>query len=138
MGKHYKKGNRGKKRKYNPNKDYMNRERQINKLVNEFKRYVLYEPYNIKNYKYANNLRNKIKDLLYAQGNFIYDKGSRRRWIYYEQTSQFKGLYVYWKKQTLHLYLKVKFHFPDHIIPVLCVFYRDVKKGCVLNFNIFF
>lgn len=129
MGKRYKAGNRG-KRKNKRGRDYMKREIKINRLIKEFRNILFNKnPYAIKNYKEADKIRGEIKYLLKIQGGDIHRKSRRRRHIYYLQTSDFKGLYVTWKKITLPVYLKVRFDFPEHLIPELTDYYKNVKKG---------
>lgn len=129
MGKRYKHGNRG-KRKHKPQKAYMTREIQINRLIRDFRKILFYNnPHTIKNYKKADNIREKIKHLLDIQGKQIHNKSRRRRNIYYTQTADFKGLYVTWKKITVPTYLKVRYDIPEHLIPELAGYYKSIRKG---------
>ena len=136
MGKRYKKNNHPRKRK----KDhFILREKKINKKIREFKKYRLNKEVNdIDNYIEANSLRLEIKNLLHTQSFFISNKSHRRRWVYYDQVSQFKGLYVSWKKESLPTFFKVKYDCPDSVIPELCFFYRQVKQGEKPDYNIFY
>jgi hypothetical protein len=138
MGKRYKKGNKGKHKKKTSTQKYMQRERELNKLINKFRIKVLnLNENNINDYYECNRLRLKIKELIALQSKTMYSQSRKRRYVYYDQVMNFKGLYVTWKKLTLPLFLKTKYDFPDHIIPMLCVYYRDVKRGGIVNYNIF-
>lgn len=138
MGKRYKKGNKGKSRKKSRVKQFKERELRINKLINKFRRIVLKEDImNERVYIKCNRLRLKIKELLNIQSKQLYSQSRKRRYVYYDQVMTFKGIYVYWKKETLPVFLKVKYDFPEHIIPILSNFYISVKKGCSYSYNIF-
>jgi hypothetical protein len=128
MGKRYKQGNHG-KRKPKKNKTYMKREIQINRLIRDFRKILYNNPKSINNYNEAYHLRGKIKYLIDIQSRQIHRKSRRRRNIYYSQISEFKGLYVTWKKITLPVYLKARYDFPEHLIPELTEYYKNVKKG---------
>lgn len=129
MGKRYKPGNHG-KRKPKHGQAYMKREIRINKLIREFRKILFHKnPYTITNYKKADRIRGQIKYLIDIQGKQIHRKSRRRRNVYYTQIAEFKGLYVTWKKITLPTYLKVRYDFPQHLIPELTEYYKNVKRG---------
>lgn len=139
MGKRYKKGNRG-KRRVNSNHDvFLSREREINKLIRKFGRLMKRLNVNsVRQYKYGNYLRLRIKELLRVQSDFVYRESRKRQYIYNSQVMNFKGIYVTWKKRTLPLFFKVKFRVPDSCVPMLCRFYVNLKRGGKPNFNIFY
>lgn len=137
MGKRYKKGNHGKKRK-KPNKKYIQREQQLTKDIRSFKEYLfIYEVNDRDNYIEADRLRRKIKHNIRVQGRQVSSKSRQRRFIYYQQMNNFKGLYVTWKKLSLPTFLKVRYHIADHLIPGLCWFYIAIKTGVNYSYNIF-
>lgn len=137
MGKRYKKGNVGKARK-RPNKPYMDREKEINKLIKKFRKHIFNNEINNRNnYIEADRQRRKLKRLLDVQGKQVTSQGRKRRWVYYDQLSKFKGLYVTWKKISYPTYLSVRYDFPEHLIPCLCVYNRDVHTGVKTSYNIF-
>ena len=128
MGKRYKPGNVGKS-KNRQGRAYMEREAKINRLIKKFRNILFNKDNNQVNvYNQADRLRMNIKYLLKTQSKQIHTKSRKRRNIYYQQLGDFKGLYVTWKKQTLPVYLKVRFDFPEHLIPCLCEYYRGVMK----------
>lgn len=138
MGKRYKKGNHGKKRS-NSHTQYMHREKQINKLINEFGTILKeLDENNEQQYIYANRLRFKIKELLGVQSPVVYKESRKRRYVYNDQVMNFKGIYVTWKKRTFHLFLKVKYDIPLSCIPQISYFYKNIKTGGEPNFNIFY
>ena len=61
MGKRYKAGNVGKRRKKTTQKTFINREKKLNTLINEFMDIIFHKPLNFKNYDHANQLRLDIK-----------------------------------------------------------------------------
>ena len=128
MGKRYKAGNHG-KRKKKKGQTYMKREIRINKLIRQFKRILHTNPYKISNYKKADRIREQIKHLLDVQGQELHTKSRKRRYVYYKQTSDFKGLYVTWKKITFPQYLQVRCYCPRHLIPIISDYYKNLKKG---------
>lgn len=136
MGVRRKKGNHGKRKK--SSNAYFKREQYINKCIDEFRIIVFkHDIVNESLYFRANRLRLKIKELLRIQGHDVSFQSRKRRYVYYNQTANFKGLYVTWKKETYPLYLKLKFDFPAHIIINLNIFYKNIKTGGVISFNIF-
>ena len=137
MGKRYKKGNCGRKKK-KPATIYKNNERRLNKKIDEFRKIVLNADLtNEEVYKKSDKLRREIKNELRQQGRYLYTQSNKRRFIYYDQTAHFKGLYVTWKKITLPVYLSVRFNIPKHLVPALAVYYRDVKRGGNPSLRIF-
>ncbi|MBQ6220137.1 MAG: hypothetical protein IJH63_10370 [Methanobrevibacter sp.] len=126
MGKRYKKGNVGRRRN-KKGKVYINREKKINRLIYKFWEYVFIREYNVSNYSEANRLRLDIKQLFDIQSTYVHSQSRKRRNIYYEQLSKFKSIYVTWKKNTLPIYLSVRFDFPEHLIPELACLYRSVQ-----------
>lgn len=128
MGKRYKSGNHG-KRKAKHGQAYIKREIRINQLIRQFKRIMNTNPYKIGNYKKADRIRLQIKHLLDIQGAELHTKSRRRRYVYYKQVSDFKGLYVTWKKLTFPQYLMVRCNCPQHLIPILSDYYKNLKKG---------
>lgn len=128
MGKRYKAGNHG-KRKPKKGQSYMEREIRINQLIRQFKRILNNNPFKISNYKKADRIRAQIKHLLDVQSQELHTKSRRRRYVYYKQLSDFKGLYVTWKKLTFPQYLMVRYNCPRHLIPTLSEYYKQVKKG---------
>ena len=139
MGKRYKKGNKGKSRKKSKSKRFMAREKKINKLIVQFRKSVLSEDIMDEQvYLKCNRLRLNIKNLLNIQSKSLYTQSRKRRYVYYDQVMTFKGIYVHWKKETLPVFLKIHYDFPDHIIVCLCSFYKDIKRGCKYSYNIFY
>lgn len=138
MGKRYKKGNIG-KRKKKPSAIFKENERKINIKINQFRKIVLnYEDVtSVELYNKSDKLRREIKRLLNYQSKFIATQSHKRRFIYYDQTANFKGLYVTWKKITLPIYLSVRFDIPEHLIPALACYYRDLKRGGEPSLKIF-
>ena len=137
MGKRYKKGNVG-KRKRKPSTIFKENEKKINMKINRFRKIVLdYDSTDVELYKTSDKLRREIKGLLNYQSKFIATQSHKRRFIYYDQTANFKGLYVTWKKITLPIYLSVRFNIPEHLIPCLACYYRDLKRGSEPSLKIF-
>ena len=134
-----KKGNKPKKKKKTGKDSYYHTEQVINSKINEFKKIVLnHDVFNRSEYIRANDLRLEIKELLRVQGFDVYAQSRQRRYVYYSQTANFKGLYVTWKKETYPIYLMVKYDLPSHISISVSIFYKFIKKGVVYNFNDFF
>ncbi len=136
MGKRYKKGNRGRTR-YRPRKAYRIRENELNKDINMFRKYLFDKEVNdTSNYCEADKLRRRIKNNLRIQSKYINKYGPRSRFRYYDQLHNFKGLYVTWKKISLPTFLRVRYKFPEHLIPALCNYYEHVKTGGLLSYNL--
>lgn len=137
LGKRYKKGNTGKIRN-NHNRKYRRRENELNNDIKRFRRLLFKRDVNnIDNYKEADRLRHKIKYNIRVQGRYVQNKSRQRRFVYYQQVSNFKGLYVTWKKESLPTFLRVRFHFPEHLIPSLCWWYVNIKTGVKCTYHIF-
>ena len=137
MGKRYKKGNRGKRHR-KPSTIFKENERKINIKINQFRKIVLnYDLNNLEEYRKSDKLRKEIKSMLNYQSKFIATQSHKRRFIYYDQTANFKGLYVTWKKITLPVYLSVRFNIPEHLISALACYYRDLKRGGKPSLKIF-
>lgn len=138
MGKRYKKGNKGRKRKKTPIHIFKENQRKLNQKIQKFRRIVFYDNLNtIESYKESDKLRREIKSLLNNQSKHLTQQPPISRFIHYDQTANFKGLYVTWKKITLPTYLNVRFQIPEHLIPTLTYYYRDVKRGCEPSLKIF-
>lgn len=132
-----KKGNRGKRKKKSVS--FFSREKKINKKINQFRKIVLnHDNQNVHEYNKADKLRLQIKNLLRLQSNVLYGQSRKRRYVYYDQTANFKGLYVTWKKETLPLYLELRLSCPKHIVQCLVTFYRAIKTNAIITYNIFF
>ena len=117
----------------------MNRERELNTKINQFREHVLDKDVNdVTNYMEADKLRRNIKELLNIQGKYIFSTGWKRRLIYQEQTSTFKALYVTWKKNSYRTYLIVRFNIPEHLTWALQYYYMCYKKGINTTYNVFF
>lgn len=130
MGKRYKKGNIGKSKKKTKHKEYMKREYQINRLIHTFGLMLKNLDENDKTaYNEMDKIRLEIKELLAIQSRCMHRESRKRRYVYNDQVMNFKGIYVSWKKRTLHLFLEIRYDFPIHIIPQLCNHYRIVKTG---------
>lgn len=128
MGKRYKKGNVGRGKK-GTGKIYINREKEINRKINQFRKtFYTNNMNNIEVYYELNRLRLDIKQLFSIQSTYVHRQSRKRRNIYYKQLSEFKGLYVTWKKVTLPVYLSLRFHVPEPILTGVAWFYRETMK----------
>ena len=95
MGKRYKKGNHGKKRK-RQNDDFYQREIILNKKIADFRNsfYQLKNPPSFDEYYVMNKKRMDIKSLLDLQGKDLSQPSWRRRTFYYLQLDKFKRIYT--------------------------------------------
>ena len=118
MGKRYKKGNVGRKRKIKPKQIYFRREKQINNLINEFKKeyYTNKDKLNtLETYVTLYNLKTEIKHLLYLQENMITVQSYTRRTVYYKKLGRFKRIYSRWKHETVYAFLSYVCHVPPYL-----------------------
>lgn len=124
MGKRYKAGNVGKRRKKTTQKTFINREKKLNTLINEFMDIIFHKPLNFKNYDHANQLRLDIKMNFDIQGKDINRHGRKRRNIYYSQLAKFKSVYTYWKKISYDYYIIRRYKLPERYLKA----FRYYKK----------
>lgn len=137
MAKCYKKKPRFYKKKKDKQKDaFFSREKQLNKLINNF----IYEYKNISfppsedEYIEMNHERLEIKRLLDLQSGELWKQSHRRKRFYYKQTSRFKYYYVAWKRYTYYIYLNRRYDMPLHLVPSL-TFFKKVSHD--VNYTIF-
>ena len=116
MGKRYKAGNVGKQRN-KPRVLYYRREKEINRLINLFKKsyYTLRYLNDINNYFLMYQLKDNIKQLFYNQENMITTQSFKRRNIYYKQLSRFKRIYTRWKRDTRYAFFSYICHVPPYL-----------------------
>ena len=126
MGKRYKKGNKGKKKKKETD-DFYQRERKINKKVSNFikKYYQLSYPPVDSEYEYMNNERIEIKRLFHLQDGEVWKQSSRRKRFYYKQLNEFKYYYVAWKRLTYYIFLEQKYNIPRRFCISLSFFKKN-------------
>ena len=118
MGKRYKKGNVGRRRKIKPKQIYYRREKKINNLINEFKNkyYINKDHLNtLETYVELYNLKSEIKHQLYLQENILSTQSYTRRNVYYKQLSRFKRIYSRWKQDTRYAFLSYVCHVPPYL-----------------------
>ena len=85
MGKRYKKGNVGRGKK-GTGKIYINREKEINRKINQFRKtFYTNNMNNIEVYYELNRLRLDIKQLFSIQSTYVHRQSRKRRNIYYKQ-----------------------------------------------------
>lgn len=133
MGKRRKRGNH-KRKKIKPSDDFFNRERLLNKKINDFVScfYNLKRPPDVKEYYMMNRKRMDIKTLFDTQERFLSQQSHRRRTIYYEQLGKFKIFYSRWKRYTYYVFLTEVFDVPTHLYSSLSWF----KKNKIKNFYV--
>ena len=128
VGKRYKKGNVGRKKKNKKlGEIYYNREILLNSLIKEMWDNTYSDNIDFDNftdYEYMNKLRLDIKSLLDNQGRDMYKVSMSRRAVYYNQLSKFKKCYSYWKKMTYLVYIFKRYDIPVHL-------YYNVKEKYV-------
>ena len=128
MGKRYKAGNKGRKRKNTSQKIFIKREQKINRLMNEFMDLVFhYNMNDLNNYDKANQLRLDLKMNFDMQGKDVHSHGRRRRNIYYKQLSKFKQVYAHWKRISYLPYIIRRYRVPEHLYKGL-YYYDKVNK----------
>lgn len=104
--------------------DFYAREKQLNKLINNFiKDYKHLNPYSISEYKRMDKNRLEIKRLLSLQSGELWKQSHRRKRFYYKQLNKFKYFYVAWKHRTYYMYLHVRFDVPLRMLKILS-FYK--------------
>lgn len=130
MGKRYKKGNHGKKRK-RQNDDFYQREIILNKKIADFRNsfYQLKNPPSFDEYYVMNKKRMDIKSLLDLQGKDLSQQSWRRRTFYYLQLDKFKRIYTRWKKYTYYIFLTVVYNVPIHLHGSLKWFNNNKDKN---------
>ena len=121
MGKRYKRGNVGRKRRVKSLAVYKRREKTINDLIRLFyTKYYQYSKGNMLNtsdcYDEMYMLKSEIKRNLYYQESILHNQSFYRRNIYYHQVNRFKRIYSRWKNDTLYTFLTHKCHVPDYLI----------------------
>lgn len=118
MGKRYKKGNTGRKKKNKRLSDiYYNREVLLNKKIKEMwdNTYHNIDFDSFTDYEYMNKLRLDIKSLLDNQSRDMCKVSMSRRAVYYNQLSKFKKCYSYWKRMTYLVYIFKRYDIPVHL-----------------------
>ena len=121
MGKRYKRGNVGRKRRVKSLAVYKRREKEINDLIKLFytKYYTYSKAYLLNDrdcYNEMYQLKSEIKRNLYYQENILHKQSFYRRNIYYHQVQRFKRIYTKWKNDTRYTFLTYKCRVPDHIL----------------------
>lgn len=132
MGKRYKKGNRGRKKKTVVN-DFYSREVQLNRMVANFRHqyYNLTYPPLESEYDDMNRQRLEIKRLFDLQDGEVWKQSERRKRFYYKQLNEFKYYYVAWKKMTYYIYLEQRYKIPHRFCTTLSFFKKhnhDIKS----------
>lgn len=119
MGKRYKKGNVGRKRKIKQKQIYYRREKLINKLINQFKTHYFnsYSSLNtVKKYKEMYLLKSSIKFQFHLQESDLFQQSHNRRSVYYDQLNRFKLIYTMWKRSTRYAFLSYICHVPPYYL----------------------
>ena len=117
MGKRYKTGNVGRRRKLRPKQVYFRREKQINNLIRQFTK-IYYTDHNslntLETYLRLYDLKTEIKHELYLQENILSVQSYTRRNVYYKQLSRFKRIYSKWKYNTRYAFLSYVCRVPPY------------------------
>ena len=121
MGKRYKAGNHGRKRKPRPSDKFFRNEKELNKLINKFMDYLFhrFDEDSFTCYEIMNKLRLEIKRKFDVQGKQLHHVGVKRRYVYYDQLGKFKFVYTHWKKKTYCIYIINRYDLPRHLLPFL-------------------
>lgn len=110
--------------------EFYNREREINRMINDFKYSYknLSFPPNEEEYDIMNQKRLEIKRLLDIQSRNLWTQSHRRKIFYHKQLDVFKYFYVAWKRYTYYIFLKKTTGMPLRFAKALS-FYKKISKN---------
>lgn len=114
---------RRKKREKEVNGFY-EREKKINKLINDFVyryKHMSYPPCE-REYNIMNKIRLEIKRLFSLQDVELWKQSYRRKRFYNQQLSRFKHYYTAWKRYTYYIYLHQRYGMPLRFVEPLTFF----------------